>query len=58
MDILVTSNGDFIITIITSYDVIVEQIGQFDSECDMAGLVSGEGVKCDNSKLQIGRFVF
>jgi len=39
-------------------NAIVGNIGHFDNEIDMAGLESFPGIKCDNIKPQVDRFIF
>merc|ERR1712176_828409 len=39
-------------------NAIVGNIGHFDNEIDMAGLEGFEGIKVDNIKPQVDRFVF
>merc|ERR1719271_1194355 len=39
-------------------NAIVGNIGHFDNEIDMAGLEKIPGIKCDNIKPQVDRFVF
>merc|ERR1711908_57950 len=39
-------------------NAIVGNIGHFDNEIDMAGLESFPGIKCDNMKPQVDRFIF
>merc|ERR1712166_1205714 len=39
-------------------NAIVGNIGHFDNESDMAGLETCAGVKCENIKPQVDRFVF
>jgi len=39
-------------------NAIVGNIGHFDNEIDMAGLESFKGIKCDNIKPQVDRFIF
>merc|ERR1712039_156175 len=39
-------------------NAIVGNIGHFDNEIDMAGLESSEGIKVENIKPQVDRFVF
>merc|ERR1712125_266081 len=62
-DIFVSSTGNF--NIITLEHVkkmknnaIVGNIGHFDNEIDMAGLEGFPGIKCENIKPQVDRFVF
>merc|ERR1711990_546438 len=63
IDIFVTTTGNF--NIITLADMkkmknnaIVGNIGHFDNEIDMAGLEGTEGIKVENVKPQVDRFVF
>jgi len=63
IDIFVSSTGNF--NIITfehmkkmKNNAIVGNIGHFDNEIDMAGLEKSEGMKCENIKPQVDRFVF
>merc|ERR1711868_237735 len=63
IDIFTTATGNFnIITLAhmkkMKNNAIVGNIGHFDNEIDMAGLESCEGVKCENIKPQVDRFVF
>merc|ERR1739848_266500 len=39
-------------------NAIVGNIGHFDIEIDMAGLEGFKGIKCDNIKPQVDRFIF
>merc|ERR1712188_55049 len=39
-------------------NAIVGNIGHFDNEIDMAGLESFKGIKCDNIKPQVDRYIF
>merc|ERR1711903_345902 len=39
-------------------NAIVGNIGHFDNEIDMAGLEAIKGIKCDNIKPQVDRYVF
>jgi adenosylhomocysteinase len=39
-------------------NAIVGNIGHFDNEIDMAGLEGYKGIKCDNIKPQVDRFIF
>jgi adenosylhomocysteinase len=39
-------------------NAIVGNIGHFDNEIDMAGLEGFKGIKCDNIKPQVDRFIF
>jgi len=63
VDIFVTTTGNF--NIITVEDMkkmknnaIVGNIGHFDNEIDMAGLEGLKGIKVENIKPQVDRFVF
>merc|ERR1719359_336266 len=63
VDIFVSATGNF--NIITKdhmakmkNNAIVCNIGHFDNEIDMAGLEAIPGIKCDNIKPQVDRFVF
>merc|ERR1739838_8950 len=63
IDIFVTTTGNF--NIITLADMkkmknnaIVGNIGHFDNEIDMAGLEGMAGIKVENIKPQVDRFVF
>mmetsp|Transcript_18936 Transcript_18936/g.47284 ORF Transcript_18936/g.47284 Transcript_18936/m.47284 type:complete len:486 (-) Transcript_18936:914-2371(-) len=62
-DIFITTTGNFNI-IRTEHmakmknNAIVGNIGHFDNEIDMAGLESQPGIKCENIKPQVDRFVF
>merc|ERR1711990_1377165 len=63
IDIFVTTTGNF--NIITLADMkkmknnaIVGNIGHFDNEIDMEGLEKTEGIKVENIKPQVDRFVF
>ena len=63
IDIFVSSTGNKdIITIAhmakMKNNAIVGNIGHFDNEIDMAGLEGFPGIKCDNIKPQVDRFVF
>merc|ERR1712050_743294 len=63
MDIFVTTTGNFnIISVqhmkLMKNNAIVGNIGHFDNEIDMAGLESSEGIKVENIKPQVDRFVF
>merc|ERR1712048_1385955 len=62
-DIYVTATGNF--NIITpahmakmKNNAIVGNIGHFDNEIDMAGLESYPGIKTDNIKPQVDRYLF
>merc|ERR1719263_2236481 len=63
VDIFVSSTGNY--NIITcehmkkmKNNAIVGNIGHFDNEIDMAGLEKTEGIKVENIKPQVDRFVF
>jgi len=63
VDIFITTTGNF--NIITAdhmkkmkNNAIVGNIGHFDNEIDMAGLEGMPGIKCENIKPQVDRFVF
>jgi len=63
VDIVVTTTGNF--NIITpelmakmKNNAIVGNIGHFDNEIDMAGLEAYPGIKCENIKPQVDRYVF
>merc|ERR1712013_680301 len=63
IDIFVSATGNFdIITLAhmkkMKNNAIVGNIGHFDNEIDMAGLEGLEGMKVDNIKPQVDRFVF
>merc|ERR1712048_1172657 len=63
MDIFVTTTGNFKIITLghmkkMKNNAIVGNIGHFDNEIDMAGLESSEGIKVENIKPQVDRFVF
>jgi adenosylhomocysteinase len=63
IDIFVTTKGNFdIITLKTmkkmKNNAIVGNIGHFDNEIDMAGLEGMPGIKVENIKPQVDRFVF
>jgi adenosylhomocysteinase len=63
VDIFVTTTGNFNIIRLEHMkqmknNAIVGNIGHFDNEIDMAGLETCEGVKCENIKPQVDRFVF
>merc|ERR1712010_427380 len=63
VDIFVSSTGNYkIITLehmkCMKNNAIVGNIGHFDNEIDMQGLESMEGVKVENIKPQVDRFVF
>merc|ERR1711871_1177986 len=63
MDIFVTTTGNFNIITVEHMkkmknNAIVGNIGHFDNEIDMAGLEGTEGIKVENIKPQVDRFVF
>merc|ERR1712013_69624 len=63
IDIFVTTTGNFKIISVEHMkkmknNAIVGNIGHFDNEIDMAGLESSEGIKVENIKPQVDRFVF
>merc|ERR1711937_630834 len=63
MDIFVSSTGNFNIITVDHMkkmknNAIVGNIGHFDNEIDMAGLEGFPGIKCENIKPQVDRFVF
>merc|ERR1712113_803033 len=60
IDIFVTTTGNFKIITLEQMknNAIVGNIGHFDNEIDMAGLESSEGIKVENIKPQVDRFVF
>merc|ERR1739849_38644 len=62
-DIFITTTGNFKIITLEHMkkmknNAIVGNIGHFDNEIDMAGLESSEGIKVENIKPQVDRFVF
>merc|ERR1712147_453765 len=62
-DIFVSSTGNFNIIPLERMkkmknNAIVGNIGHFDNEIDMAGLEGFPGIKCENIKPQVDRFVF
>merc|ERR1711977_193052 len=62
-DIFVTTTGNFNIITLDHMkkmknNAIVGNIGHFDNEIDMAGLEGTEGIKIENIKPQVDRFVF
>jgi len=62
-DIFVSCTGNFNIITLEHMkkmknNAIVGNIGHFDNEIDMAGLEGFAGIKCDNIKPQVDRFVF
>merc|ERR1712139_194113 len=63
IDIFVSTTGNFNIVRLEHMkkmknNAIVGNIGHFDNEIDMAGLENCDGVKCENIKPQVDRFVF
>merc|ERR1712178_336198 len=63
IDIFVTTTGNFNIITVDHMkkmknNAIVGNIGHFDNEIDMAGLENTEGIKVENIKPQVDRFVF
>merc|ERR1739847_204306 len=63
IDIFVSSTGNFNIITVEHMskmknNAIVGNIGHFDNEIDMAGLEAVAGVKVDNIKAQVDRYVF
>merc|ERR1712178_249075 len=63
IDIFVTTTGNFNIITVEHMkkmknNAIVGNIGHFDNEIDMAGLEGFAGIKVDNIKPQVDRFVF
>merc|ERR1711959_206561 len=63
MDIFVTTTGNFNIITVDHMakmknNAIVGNIGHFDNEIDMAGLEGYKGIKVENIKPQVDRFVF
>merc|ERR1712176_244182 len=62
-DIFITTTGNFKIITLEHMkkmknNAIVGNIGHFDNEIEMAGLESSEGIKVENIKPQVDRFVF
>jgi len=62
-DIFVTTTGNFKIIMLEHMkkmknNAIVGNIGHFDNEIDMAGLEAIAGIKVDNIKAQVDRYVF
>merc|ERR1711970_1245094 len=62
IDIFVSTTGNFNIITLEHMkkmknNAIVGNIGHFDNEIDMAGLESFPGIKCENIKPQVDRFV-
>jgi len=63
VDIFVSSTGNFNIITVEHMknmknNAIVGNIGHFDNEIDMAGIEGFPGIKCENIKPQVDRFVF
>merc|ERR1719277_1127257 len=63
VDIFVTTTGNFNIIRVEHMakmknNAIVGNIGHFDNEIDMAGLEGFPGIKVENIKPQVDRFVF
>jgi len=63
VDIFVTTTGNFNIIRFEHMkkmknNAIVGNIGHFDNEIDMAGLEKTPGIKCENIKPQVDRYVF
>merc|ERR1711948_106685 len=63
MDIFVTTTGNFKIITLEHMkkmknNAIVGNIGHFDNEIDMIGLEKFEGIKVENIKPQVDRFIF
>jgi len=63
VDIFVSTTGNFNIITLDHMkkmknNAIVGNIGHFDNEIDMAGVEGCAGVKCENIKPQVDRFVF
>merc|ERR1712118_586374 len=63
IDIFVTTTGNFNIITVEMMkkmknNAIVGNIGHFDNEIDMAGLEGTEGIKIENIKPQVDRYVF
>merc|ERR1712039_401660 len=63
IDIFTSATGNFnIITLAhmkkMKNNAIVGNIGHFDNEINMAGLETWPGIKCENIKPQVDRFVF
>merc|ERR1712226_1665484 len=62
-DIFVSTTGNFNIITVEHMkkmknNAIVGNIGHFDNEIDMAGLEGFPGIKCENIKPQVDRYVF
>jgi adenosylhomocysteinase len=63
IDIFTTTTGNFSIITVEHMkkmknNAIVGNIGHFDNEIDMAGLEGLQGIKCENIKPQVDRYVF
>merc|ERR1712010_130977 len=63
IDIFTSATGNFDIITVEHMkkmrnNAIVGNIGHFDNEIDMVGLEGMSGVKCENIKPQVDRFVF
>jgi adenosylhomocysteinase len=63
IDIFVTTTGNFDIITVEHMkkmknNAIVGNIGHFDNEIDMAGLEGTEGIRVENIKPQVDRYVF
>jgi adenosylhomocysteinase len=63
IDIFVSATGNKDIITVKHMEkmknnAIVGNIGHFDNEIDMAGLEGYKGIKCDNIKPQVDRFIF
>merc|ERR1711876_131722 len=63
IDIFTSATGNFDIITLDHMkkmknNAIVGNIGHFDNEIDMAGLEGFAGIKCENIKPQVDRFVF
>merc|ERR1711988_1987142 len=63
IDIFVSATGNFNIITLDHMkkmknNAIVGNIGHFDNEIDMAGLEGAEGIKIENIKPQVDRYVF
>ena len=62
-DIVITATGNFHVVTVEHMkamknNAIVANIGHFDNEIDMAGLMKEKGVRCENIKPQTDRWVF
>ena len=63
IDIFVSTTGNFNIITVEHMkkmknNAIVGNIGHFDNEIDMAGLEAVQGIRVDNIKAQVDRYVF